>query len=438
MRRGPRRKKCKGRKRVALRRKKCKSMSSMFECAVCLNLMHQPSTLPCGHSFCRSCLRKSLGHAMRCPSCRVDVPYEVAPQTSLALAEAIKQMFPEEALVRQNEEQADEEGSGKPAESDGLTSFPLFVLEPLLPGQTMVLHVFEPRYLRLTERALTEPALDRQFGMIASAPRPSGIATHGVSVKILEHQRISGGRYLLTVRASKRFRVLRTFEVDGYRNASIAWAKDVQPEPPIARAGERPREETTDPDLLEASILASELQLSIYTWLGVVERRGYERVPGEILEGLSDFGPLRLASNDPLRAGGNGRESWSDYERLGLWAAAVINPLPPLGVAPEIRILALEMSDTRARLALVLQATERSLAMISRSKRRLSPDMLRLLMVCVILGGLLVSHTSILSHLGCPAWDTQQSLASPILTEDAHDSSLAGLLSRITFGTVAP
>ena len=68
----------------------------------------------------------------------------------------------------------------------------------------------------------------RSFGDRARASS-KWIATHGVKVSILEHQRVPGGRFLLTVRAERRFRVLRTWEIDGYRNASVAWAKDDVP-----------------------------------------------------------------------------------------------------------------------------------------------------------------------------------------------------------------
>lgn len=50
-----------------------------------------------------------------------------------------------------------------------------------------------------------------------------------------------------------------------------------------------------------------------------------------------------------------------DFEALGLWAAALINPLPALGVATEIRQAALDLTEPTARLGLVLLAAERSL-----------------------------------------------------------------------------
>jgi hypothetical protein len=47
-------------------------------------------------------------------------------------------------------------------------------------------------------------------------------------------------------------------------------------------------------------------------------------------------------------------------EALGLWGAAMINPLPPLGVAPEIRCAVLESCDSLDRLRLLLSAIETS------------------------------------------------------------------------------
>ena len=168
------------------------AMSSTFDCSICLRLMHEPATLPCGHSFCKTCLRTCLEHSLCCPTCRMDVPSEMAePQVNIALSEALEQLNPTEATARR-EEAATAPVRETPA---GLPSFPLFVLEPLLPGQVMTLHVFEPRYIRLTQRALSEPRLQCSFGMVCGGlARQSGISTHGVEAKILEHSDAGGGR----------------------------------------------------------------------------------------------------------------------------------------------------------------------------------------------------------------------------------------------------
>jgi len=43
----------------------------MVECAICLALLCEPITTPCGHSFCRPCLVSTLRkNKKKCPSCR--------------------------------------------------------------------------------------------------------------------------------------------------------------------------------------------------------------------------------------------------------------------------------------------------------------------------------------------------------------------------------
>ena len=276
---------------------------------------------------------------------------------------------------------------------------PVFVSrerQPLLPGQTMTLHVFEPRYIRLTERALSEPRLQGSFGMVASSARNSGLATHGVEAKILEHSDAGGGRYFLRVQGRRRFRILRTWGLDGYRNAAISWASD-RPANLDAPASSMPasssgthdelahgarnspdartqgsddshtsvdaarsgaRGESGDDDEVEAlahgMLLATELRAVLASWLSEV-RVGWERRPGQVDRCLTDLGPM--PESDALEA-------------FGLWAAACINPLPPLGVAPEVRLAALEATEPLARLRLVLAATESSLHHLRRHSTR--------------------------------------------------------------------
>lgn len=38
--------------------------SDDLDCTLCLKLLHQPITTPCGHSFCRGCLLQALDHGM--------------------------------------------------------------------------------------------------------------------------------------------------------------------------------------------------------------------------------------------------------------------------------------------------------------------------------------------------------------------------------------
>ncbi|CAM9631229.1 unnamed protein product, partial [Heterosigma akashiwo] len=49
-----------------------------FECNVCLNLLFEPTSLPCGHSYCKACLKKTLEFKQECPSCRAPCLAEAA------------------------------------------------------------------------------------------------------------------------------------------------------------------------------------------------------------------------------------------------------------------------------------------------------------------------------------------------------------------------
>ena len=48
-----------------------------FNCAVCLEIMVEPITLPCGHNFCYSCLDQYFNESNTCPLCRGEIKHDV-------------------------------------------------------------------------------------------------------------------------------------------------------------------------------------------------------------------------------------------------------------------------------------------------------------------------------------------------------------------------
>jgi Lon protease-like protein len=95
-------------------------------------------------------------------------------------------------------------------------TLPLFPLGTvLLPGATLPLHVFEPRYRQLTVDLLTGAVPDREFGVVAVregwAPDDDGITglhTVGCTAVLRDVERLPDGRFDLVTEGARRFRLL--------------------------------------------------------------------------------------------------------------------------------------------------------------------------------------------------------------------------------------
>ena len=71
-----------------------------LECAVCLQTMQEPTTLGCGHSFCRGCLCRM--HVQVCPTCRVPFEDPEALPVSIILRDAVARVDEIRAWIAAN------------------------------------------------------------------------------------------------------------------------------------------------------------------------------------------------------------------------------------------------------------------------------------------------------------------------------------------------
>lgn len=196
-----------------------------FECKLCLKLLYEPVTTPCGHSFCSCCIQRSLDHSNKCPMCRTVMHVSRKLPISVTLKNITSKLFSEEYKMRECEMSGELGGA-----ADDQTCFlPLFVLFTLFPGEKMSLNVFEPCY-RLMIRRVMEG--NRRFGMIQSCCRSAtGICSSGTECEIVECEPLADGRYFLEVIGRRRFDVLQLWEQDGYRIVKAKYFQDhpVQP-----------------------------------------------------------------------------------------------------------------------------------------------------------------------------------------------------------------
>ncbi|KAK7857992.1 lon peptidase n-terminal domain and ring finger protein 1 [Quercus suber] len=182
-----------------------------FDCTLCLKLLYEPVTTPCGHSFCRSCLFQSMDRGNKCPLCRTVL--FISPRTcavSVTLNNIIQKNFPEEYAERISEHES--------LTNLGVDLIPLFVMDVVIPCQKFPLNIFEPRY-RLMVRRIMEG--NHRMGMVITDSTTGSIADFGCEVEITECDPLSDGRFYLEIESRRRFRIIRSWDQDGYRVAEL-------------------------------------------------------------------------------------------------------------------------------------------------------------------------------------------------------------------------
>uniref|UniRef100_A0A0E0FB39 RING-type E3 ubiquitin transferase n=1 Tax=Oryza meridionalis TaxID=40149 RepID=A0A0E0FB39_9ORYZ len=72
-----------------------------LSCAICLEICFEPSTTPCGHSFCMKCLKHAAAKCgKRCPKCRQLISNSRSCTVNTVLWNTIQLLFPSETEAR--------------------------------------------------------------------------------------------------------------------------------------------------------------------------------------------------------------------------------------------------------------------------------------------------------------------------------------------------
>ena len=206
------------------------SVRPELDCHICCYMLLDAVTTPCGHSFCRRCLARTLDHSTSCPICRRTLEmrpglhHEPANHRLFTLMMAL---CPD--LVAQRAETVLSEEVSRM----GTRHVPLFVCTLAYPTMPTFLYIFEPRYRLMIRRALESG--DRKFGMLMynETRSPQGtlgrtqFMQYGTLLHILAVQTLPDGRSLIETRGEWRFRVEDYGMLDGYLVGNVERVDDV-------------------------------------------------------------------------------------------------------------------------------------------------------------------------------------------------------------------
>jgi Lon protease-like protein len=190
------------------------NMLNELECQVCCFLLNEPVTIPCGHTFCKSCLLRFADHNNKCAICRCPLPIARVLQThpsNSTLSCLISTIFPFEQMERKEALKKEEEQASSYA--------PIFVCSIGFPTIPCYLHIFEPRY-RLMIRRCTAPGASRKFG-ICMALTCKRFPDIGTMMEIEGVEQLNDGRYLVKTVGLYRFRIKKHGMRDGYHTAQV-------------------------------------------------------------------------------------------------------------------------------------------------------------------------------------------------------------------------
>jgi hypothetical protein len=219
---------------------------------------------------------------------------------------------------------------------------PLVVFDAIMPGQVLKTNRFKARWalpIELWPHLCNYCAheLDGrrvvEFAMVGMTGDGQTL-TRGTLVRVVQETVISA-KDRIEIGGVRRLRVTREWRHEELTLAQVAWMRDeVADDPESAR---------------RARALGEELDGLLDDWVREVVEGRWQQRPNHLRDVLATLG-ARPNADAP--------------EALSLWAAALLNPLPGLGVCLEIRPKALELTSSEERLRLCIATAQQSLRMM--------------------------------------------------------------------------
>ena len=187
-----------------------RSIEKLLECPLCIDLLCEPVTTLCGHSFCRLCLVQCLQRSSKtCPTCRAQchiLPEEV--QENHTLAQLSSSLFPESYKTRMVENKQALHRIINKSGDDVLT--PIFQLPGTfcLPGSEISIDFFEYRYRIMMKRLCDSGAKPMRFAFTGKSKEKTPQHGDVVLIAVIDRAELEP--------LSGRYEVDCTFELQRY------------------------------------------------------------------------------------------------------------------------------------------------------------------------------------------------------------------------------
>jgi len=184
---------------------------TLLECSICLNMLAEPISIPCGHTFCRPCLVTAQQRSQKkCPICRAVCVVDASIQNeNIQLSAILKTCFPQQYTERLKEISE--------LKNNWKQTLPIFFYnEMLYPTSVLRLHLFEPRYKLMIKRALEATRCFAYVPNFKDYKAKQGDI--GLVARVEDCQFLFDGRALLEANITIRFKITDHWVEEGTNN----------------------------------------------------------------------------------------------------------------------------------------------------------------------------------------------------------------------------
>lgn len=235
------------------------------------------------------------------------------------------------------------------------------VLDAMLPRQVLSFSTSDPAFILMAEDCKNSGDSGglATIGMLGIDPQTRGMLRHGTEVEVRKAD-VQGGVVEVELVGKRRFILVGEpweQEEKHYYASRVEWIRDedeaISADDDSQEISDKLKDLVGDADWEANCKAAKELEPLVEQWKSLVVDGKRERQPNQIEMILKDLGPMPPAERPMDRS---------------LWVAALINPLPALGVALEIRPAVLQAPSTAAALNAALAGIKSSISHLDGTK----------------------------------------------------------------------